>query len=125
MIGTRRARWWCVGVMTPVVIVGLLAMHGLSDAGPATGRANHGAHAMTSSGGHRMPTKSSHDHVHDAVVCVWLLVAGFALLALRRGIDRMLAAVCSAMQRIAAQGRAVMRAPPTAVRLSLVGVSLR
>jgi len=111
--------------MAPVVIVGLLAMHGLSSAEPTARGANHGAHAMTSARGHQMPTERSHEHVHDAVLCVWLLVAGFALLALRQGIDRMLADVCAAMQRIVTRGRAVMRAPPAAVRLSLVGVSRR
>ena len=126
MIGRRRARWWCVGVLAPlVVVVGLFAMHGVTGSEPTAQRSIHAAHEKTSTRGHQMPTKSSHDPTHAGALCVWLLVAGFALLALRPSIDRLRVYVGADTQRIATQGRAVMRAPPAAVRLSMVGVSRR
>ena len=125
MIAGRRAGWLWVAFVAPIIVLGILAMHGLSGSHSIPERAGHPAHGMTSPRHHEMPSKSARDHVHDIVLCVWLLVAGFALVALRKRVARLSEIICVPLQSIASPGRALMRAPPVSVRLSLVGLSRR
>lgn len=110
---------------------GLLVMHGLSirdastqmhtDSGPATT-----SHLSVASSGPRIQEGRLEmpGHLHELLGCLWLVAAGLALVVARssaRPFD---------VRRVAIAGlRSVLlttqRAPPSAVRLSLVGVSRR
>lgn len=125
MIAGRRVGWLWVAFVAPLIVVGILAMHGLTGSHSMPERAGHTAHEMTSARHHQVPSKSAHDHVHDIVLCVWVLVASFVLVAMRQRAARLGEIICASLQSIASPGRALMRAPPVSVRLSLVGLSRR
>jgi hypothetical protein len=127
MIGRRRVVWRHIAFAVPLIVVGLLAMHGLTGSKPTAERAGHSGHEMTSPRSHEMPLKGSHGHghVHEVALCLWVLIVAFALVALRQRGARLSEVICASLQSIARPGRALMRAPPVSARLSLVGVSLR
>lgn len=125
---------WRKALITSAVvlvgIVGLLVMHGVSfddprDNPPATSRFATNAHRpslVTATS--RDPSMPMTAHLHVLLGCLWLVAAaGSVALAMRLcrrlDLDRL------RLLRVAFAPPASQRAPPTSVRLSLVGISRR
>jgi hypothetical protein len=125
MSESRRAGWLWVVFVAPLIVVGLLAMHGLTGSQSGPERGGQAGHEMTRARHHQMPSKTTHDQVHDVVLCLWVLVAAFALVALRERAARLSDVIYASLRSMTTPGRALMRAPPVSVRLSLVGMSRR
>jgi len=125
---------WRKALITSAVvlvgIVGLLVMHGVSfdeprDDPPATSRFATNPHRpslVTATS--RNPSMPMTGHLHLLLGCLWLIaaVANVALMMRwwrRLDLDRL------RLLRVALAPPASQRAPPTSIRLSLVGISRR
>jgi len=113
-----------------IAIVGLLAMHGLALFGSGLGAVEtrdhetmrHIAAPLALAAVERGPDLS--DHLHVLLGCLVIVVTGMAIIVARswpRGRD----AARAALTVVHVSPLPTQRAPPSAVRLSLVGVSRR
>jgi hypothetical protein len=107
--------------------LGLLAMHALILVGPEHGGAHSTPratpHAPQHSEAVHFDTATNSPDGHALHHCIWVLAAAIVLLAALGGFRkrrRHPGGIRSALARVMA---AVERAPPSAVRLSLVGIS--
>lgn len=115
-----------VPLLVLVAGLGLLVMHVLSVREPAAAMGATAAHSATLSDARiERDAAPMGGHLHELLGCLWVVAAGVTILFFARQVTRLrgiqrkpVAVFCCAL--FTAQ-----RAPPTALRLSLVGVSRR
>ena len=129
---THRSRPMASALLVATVLFaagGLLLMHGITSASQGSVQTMHDTATsigpMVDAPVHVMTRSPAHDsmELHELLDCVWVLVGGLILAAGVAWIARWQPPAQAAASAFRRMRRRAQRAPPTAVRLSLVGTA--